>query len=105
MMIDPGTITFSGWYDGTDSTGQGTLIRMLSSGTMIASSSATFPNTLKLWSNDDTSFDDYGYFSVPAGAGCGIYITGMEVGQNKDGLASISFTGKVSGAIATFSTA
>ena len=66
-MLDPGTITFNGWYDATDSTGQAQFITLLSSGTIIASSSNTAPNTLKLWANDDTAFSGYGYFSVPAG--------------------------------------
>jgi len=103
-MLDPGTLTFSGWFDASDSTGQQKLITLLSSGTLIASSSGTSPNRLRLWTNDDTSFDGYGYFQVPAGANSGVYITGMETGTNKDGLCSVSFTAKITGALMTFST-
>ena len=104
-MLDPGTLTFSGWYDPTDTTGQQALITLLSSGTLIASSSSSYPNRLRLWTNDDTSFDGYGYFQVSAGANCGVYITGMETGTNKDGLCSVSFTAKITGNIMSFSTA
>jgi len=105
-MLDPGTVSFSGWFDATDSTGQASLIRALTSGTLIHSSSASWsPWLLKLWSNDDTNFDGYGYWSVPSAANSGIYITGMELGTNKDGLCSISFTGKVTGSMIDFSTA
>jgi len=104
-MLDPGTLTFSGWFDASDSTGQQALITLLSSGTLIASSSMTSPNRLRLWTNDDTSFPGYGYFQVPAGANSGVYITGMETGTNKDGLCSVSFTAKITGALMAFSTA
>jgi len=103
-MLDPGTFTFSGWYDATDSTGQALLVTMLSSGTLIASSSNGTPNRLRLWAQDDTSFSGYGYWQVPAGSESGVYITGLETGTNKDGLCSISFTGKITGALMTFST-
>ena len=103
-MLDPGTLTFNGWFDASDSTGQQQFITLLSSGTLIASSSGTFPNRLRLWTNDDTSFDGYGYFEVPAAQYAGVYITSMEVGTNKDGLCSVSFTGKITGGLMTFST-
>ena len=98
-MLDPGTISFSGWYDATDSTGQASIITLLTSGTIIASSSNTAPWLLKLWTNDDSSFDDWGYFRVPAAANSGIYITSMELGTNKDGLCSVNFTGKITGSM------
>ena len=103
-MLDPGTLTFNGWFDATDTTGQQSLIVYLTSGTLIASSSSSYPNRLRLWANDDTSFDGYGFFQVPAGANCGVYITGMETGTNKDGLCSISFTAKITGNTMQFST-
>jgi hypothetical protein len=103
-MLDPGTISFNGWFDASDSTGQMDLITLLSSGTLIQSSSNTSPWELKLWANDDTTFDGYGYFSVPAAANSGIYVTGLELGTNKDGLCSISFTGKITGSMIAFST-
>jgi len=101
-MLDPGTLTFSGWFDASDTTGQRKLITYLTSGTLIASSSNVGPNRLRLWTNDDTSFDGYGYFQVPAGANSGVYITGMETGTNKDGLCSVSFTAKITGNLMTF---
>jgi hypothetical protein len=104
-MLDPGTISFNGWYDATDSTGQANIIRMLTSGTLIASSSNSgSPWGMKLWTNDDSNFDGYGYFMVPAAANSGIYITSMELGTNKDGLCSVAFTGKITGSMIAFST-
>ena len=100
-MLDPGTISFSGFYDGTDTTGQVKLITMMSSGSAIGvsntkcSTGATKLSRLRLWANDDTSFDSPGFWSCTGSTG-EIYITGMELGQDKNGLGTVTFNGKVS---------
>lgn len=106
-MQDPGTITFRGHYDGEDTNGQVEMITSMTSGTPIyCSSSDGYPCKLRLWANDDTSFDSYGFWmmSTTAGSDGRIYINSMETDQNKDGLATISFTLKVSGAMLDWTT-
>ena len=107
-MINPGTISFSGFFDGTDDYGQNKMITWLSSGTPIyCSSSHGCPCKLRLWANDDTSFDSYGFWkmSTAGGADARIYFTNMETGQSKDGLAPISFDLQISGALLQWATA
>jgi hypothetical protein len=101
-MLDPGSISFSGHFDGSNSTGQEMFVTMLSSGTAIGNSVTGSTTTsfkklsrLRLWANDDNSFDSYGYWSCTGSSG-EIYITGMELSQDKNGLGTVSFTGKVS---------
>jgi hypothetical protein len=93
-MLDPGTVTFSGFFDRTDSTGQVQLITSLTSGGAISNSTTRVLKHLRLWANDDTTFDGYGYFSCTGSSG-EVYITSMETGTNKDGICTITFTGKV----------
>ena len=96
------TITFDGFYDGTD-TGQNALISVLSSNASINVSSAvkfgaSFPCRLKLWANGDSDLPGFGWWELSSdGSTAYIYLTGMELGQSKDGLGTISFTGAVSG--------
>jgi hypothetical protein len=104
-MLDPGTITFEGFYDKTDTTGQLQLITALSSGGAI--SNTTHSGTaelslskLRLYANDDTTFDGFGAWSCTGSSG-EIYITSFESETNKDGIATVRFSGKVSkGALA-----
>ena len=100
-MLDPGSITFSGFYDGTDSTGQVHLIQAMSSGTVIATAKdSTAHRNFRLWANSDSDFDSYGFWSCTGSTGK-IYITSMDLGQDKNGLGTVSFTAKVSqGALA-----
>ena len=65
-MLDPGSLSFSGHFDGSDSTGQELLVAMLSSGVAIdnrtsAGSTALTKRLtrLRLWANDDNSFDSF----------------------------------------------
>jgi len=102
--LEPGFLQFSGWFDASDTTGQNKLLEYLNDGTFIGSSSSGTPNRLRLWTCDDTSFDGYGYFQVPAGRDCGLTIIDCDVGSNKQGLCEISFTGKISGNAMAFST-
>ena len=103
-MLDPGTLTFEGFFDATDSTGQLKLIQALSSGgtidnsTHVASSSKL--RKLRLYANDDTTFDGFGAWSCTGSSG-ELYITSLESETNKDGIATVRFSAKVSkGALA-----
>jgi hypothetical protein len=99
-MLDPGEVTFSGFYDASDTTGQVQLITSLSSGGQISNSSDYPLKQMRFWANDDTTFDGFGYWSASGSSG-ELYITSLETGTNKDGIATISFTAKVSkGALA-----
>jgi hypothetical protein len=97
-MLDPGELTFEGFYDKTDTTGQGKLITALSSGGTIDNSTYTTADKLRklrLYANDDTSFDGYGAWSCTGSSG-ELFITSFESETNKDGIATVRFTAKVS---------
>jgi len=94
------TITFDGYYDGT-STELRTIVRSLSSRTPIrcCTGGGLFPANLRLYTNTASAITGAGYWALStAGTTTAtIYITGMELGQSKDGLGTISFTAAVSG--------
>ena len=103
-MLDPGTITFEGFFDnvGTTavtSTGVAKFLTALSSGGSISNTTWITGNTqfskLRLYANDDTSFDGYGAWSCTGSSG-ELYITSFESETNKDGIATVRFTAKVS---------
>jgi hypothetical protein len=101
-MLDPGELTFEGFYDASDSTGQAKFITALSSGGSIANTTFVSGRVskLRLYANDDTTFDGYGAWSCTGSSG-ELYITSFESETNKDGIASVRFTAKVSkGALA-----
>ena len=97
------TITFSGYHDRTDSTGQHRLLTWLSSGREIECSSShglgKNPYEMRIWANTDSDLDGYGFWmqSTLGGAEANIYITGVDVAQSKDGLETIAFTAAVTG--------
>ena len=92
------TITFNGFYDNTD-TGQTTLVSLLSSGVPIhcGKIAGVYPNRLRLWANSDSDRPGYGYWALSTAGttSATIYMTGMELGQSKDGLGTVSFTAAV----------
>ena len=94
------TITFDGYYDGT-STAMRRIVRSLSSRTPIrcCTGGGLFPANLRLYTNiaDDLPGAGYWALSTAGTTTATIYITGMELGQAKDGLGTISFTAAVSG--------
>ncbi len=94
-MLDPGTLSFSGFFDGSDSTGQVQLLTSLSSGASIDNTTTRTLHHLRLWANDDTSFESYGYWSVEASSG-EIFITGYDVGTDKNGIATVNISAKIS---------
>jgi hypothetical protein len=110
-MVSPQTITFDGYADmSTDFEPtltvfpQRRLQTFLSSGTPIYSSTAavpTGPTRFRLWENDDATLDGHGYWTQSSSTTLNVktYITGMEVGQSVDGVATISFTASVTGGV------
>ena len=103
-MLDPGTVTFSGHYDGSDNE-QKKLITALSSGGAIGSSAIKSRlSRLRLWANDDTSFESFGYWQMTTGSSGKFYVTSMETAQSKDGLATLTVTLKASRATLTWTT-
>jgi hypothetical protein len=103
-MLDPGTITFSGFWDGTDSTGQRKLLEAFTSGVAIDNTTERDKlGKLRLWANDDISLSNYGFWSCTGSSGK-IYITSIDLGQDKNGLATVSFTAKVSDGYLEWST-
>ena len=105
-MLDPGGFTFSGFYDNTDTTGQKKLISIFSSGVAIGvkSTAVNILTNLRLWANTSTAFGPKGFWSCTGSTVAQMYITGVDVGQDKSGLGTISFTAKVSGGSLGFST-
>lgn len=105
-MMNPGTITFSGFCD-AGSSGQAALIAAINSGLYICnkSTSALLGNSstikkLKLWANDDTGQPEFGFWSCSGSSGK-LFFNSMDTAQDKNGVASISFTAQVShGALA-----
>jgi hypothetical protein len=101
-IMDPGGFSFSGYYDGSAFTATTAntifmLTQCLNNGYPISNSTirATMPlKKLRLWANNDTDYESYGFWGTTGSAGT-VYITGMEVGTAKDGVGTVSFTGKV----------
>jgi len=92
------SITFSGFYDNTDSA-QVALVSILSSGVPIrcCTGAGLWPAKLKLWANSDSDRPGYGWWALSTNGttSATVYITGMELGQSKDGLGTVSFTAAV----------
>jgi len=105
-MMNPGTITFSGFCD-AGSVGQAYMIEAINNGYYICNktTAALLGNSskicrLKLWANDDTGQPEYGFWSCSGSSGK-LFFNSMDTAQDKNGVASISFTAQVShGALA-----
>ena len=99
-MLDPGSITFTGFYDPTDSSGQAKIISSLSSGISISDSTSRQLRNLRIWGSMSTSpgsTDVYGFWSSTGSTGAEIFITSMELATDKNNVGTISLTAKVSG--------
>lgn len=97
-MLDPGEVSFEGFYDPTDDYGQVAMISALSSGIAIGNSTSATLRKLRLWGSGSTAVGStsvYGFWSVIGSSG-ELYITNMELGQDKNGLGTVSFTLKAS---------
>lgn len=101
-MKSGGTITFSGHADLSDTTGQQVLL-----GANVKNSALT---TIKFWLDNTSYFEpnqtsDYfapGALSTGMGTPgvCSVYITEWNVGADKSGIVSISFTADINGCMA-----
>jgi hypothetical protein len=110
-MMNPGTITFSGFCD-AGSTAQSGLINALSNGKWIGNTCtqtgaglgcSTKVKKLRLWANDDNTFPEYGFWSCVGSSGK-LFLNGMDVGQDKNGVGTITFTAQVSHGVLAWST-
>ena len=97
-MKDGGNVSFNGHYTPTDTTGQQALQQA-----NLYNSALT---NLRLYINDNSYFEPCqttGHFSpalttgAPTPNNCSVTITSINIGMDKSGLGTISFTGKVSG--------
>lgn len=96
-MKDGGAVSFSGHYDPTDTTGQHAL--------QVANLNNTPLTNLRLYIDADSYYEPCqttGYFSPTLTTGAAtvlssVTITAYNVGLDKSGLGTTSFTGKVSG--------
>lgn len=85
-LLDYGTASFGGLLDVSNSGGQSTLISALANNSKIGSSLRFYINSVSFWAADDVTV-----------SAAGIYITGINIGADKSGLATIEFTGKCTG--------
>lgn len=83
-LLDSGEVSFNGLYDPADTTGQGALRTANQAGTALTSLRFYIDNT-SYWTPTTTN---------PVSS---ILITAWEIGLDKSGLGTASFTGKVSG--------
>ena len=100
-IMDPGSFTFSGYFDGSTWASAGNLVRLmtctLNNGIPIGNSTlaAAVPlKKLRLWANTDSDLESYGFWGTTNSSG-DIYITGLEAGTAKDGIGTVTFSGKV----------
>lgn len=101
-MKDAGTVSFSGWFDPTDTTGQ-EVVQSAFVAERNISDIRFFWNSTQYWAPNHIT----GYFcpTYTTGAGTPIgtmRITSIDIKNDKSGICTISFVGRVSGAIAQF---
>jgi hypothetical protein len=110
-MMNPGTITFSGFCD-AKSTAQNAIINAINNGKFIGNvclsagvnlGCSTMAKKLRLWANDEVTFPEYGFWSCVGSTGK-IFFNGMDVGQDKNGVGTITFTAQVSHGVLAWST-
>ena len=85
-MVDPGTIEISGYYDPDDAEGQDALQTACENGTELT------VGMIKFFVDDSTYF-------TPKSGGCIIITKSNAVVMDKAGVGTVSFSGKVSGAV------
>jgi len=101
-ILDPGSIDWDGYFDPSNSSGQMKLIQAFTSGKPICNSSVYKLRKMRFWGNTDTSLGNKGFWSA-TGSSAYLYLTDIQVGQDKAGLGTISFTAKVSGGVLAWS--
>jgi len=85
-MVDPGTVELSGFYDPDDAEGQDALQTACENGTELTA------GMIKFFVDDSTYF-------TPKSGGCVIITKSNAVAMDKAGVGTVSFSGKVSGAV------
>lgn len=92
-------ITFSGYWDASDSSGQKLLYNVFSSGKGISSSSGTCKclRKMRVWANSSSGLGPKGFWGCTGSTGAKIYITQIDLSQDKAGLGTVAFTAKVAG--------
>ena len=97
-MKDGGTISFSGHFDPTDTTGQIALQKANLDNTALTSIRLYFNNTSYYEPNQSTGYFAPGALSTGQNTlPSNVRITSFNIGMDKGGLGTISFTAKVSG--------
>lgn len=102
-VADGGTVTFSGFFDWTDTTGQVALINHMNNSRYL-----TKAHDLRLWVSDSTGDTKRGFFSLSTAAGstnAKMYFQSLNAKQDKSSLGTIDVTLKVSEGFLTYSTA
>jgi hypothetical protein len=89
-MIDPGTVTIAGNYDPQDDTGQKVLEAAVEAGTEYG------PDQVKFFLDGGCSAA--GYYLTPASGGIIIWTKSKNISNSAAGVATVEFTGKLSGA-------
>ena len=109
-IMDPGSFTFSGFFDGSTWAAASNVTRLLTctlnNGITISNATvaAGIPlRNLRLWANTDSDLESYGFWGTSESAGS-VYITGMELGTAKDGIGTITVSGKVATGYLAWST-
>lgn len=87
-LLDGGTISFSGLFDPSDTTGQDVLRTANENGTLLTS--------IKFWLNSQSYYTP----SYTAITGSGVYITAWEIAADRSALMTASFSCKVTGGLA-----
>ena len=100
-IMDPGSFTFSGYFDGSTWAAASNPVRLLTctlnNGIPIGNSTiaASIPlKKLRLWANTDSDLESFGFWGTTNSSGT-VYITGLEVGTAKDGIGTVTISGKV----------
>lgn len=106
-MMNPGTITFSGFCD-ANSTAQAGIINALNNGKFIGNAcnvlgASTKVKKLRVWANNNATYPEYGYWSCVGSSGK-IFFNSMDLGQDKNGVGTITFTAQVSHGVLAWST-
>lgn len=85
-LLDYGSVSFGGLLDVSNAGGQSLLISALANNSKIGSSLRFWINATSFWAADDVTV-----------SAAGIYITTVNIGADKSGLATVEFTGKCTG--------
>lgn len=93
------TITFQGYWDPTNTTGQKKFWDVYSSGVSIGvkSTAVNILTNLRLWANDSTTHGPKGFWSCTGSTAAEIFFTNVQLSNDKNGVGQVTFTAQVSG--------